>query len=55
MAARPGNYLRFAGNFRGSNPFPIDVIVDCDGTIVYVAREYEPEGMYAVIERLLAR
>ena len=46
---------RFADNFRGSNPFPIDVIVDRDGTIAYVAREYDPEAMDAVIERLLAR
>ena len=33
-----GSYLRFAENFRGANPFPIDVIVDRDGTIAYVAR-----------------
>jgi hypothetical protein len=50
-----GSYRRFAENFRGSNPFPIDVIVDRDGTIAYVAREYDPEAMDAVIERLLAR
>jgi hypothetical protein len=48
-----GNYVRFAENFRGANPFPIDVIVDRDGTIAYVAREYDPEAMEAVIERLL--
>ena len=50
-----GNYRRFAENFCGSNPFPIDVIVDRDGTIAYVAREYDPDAMDAVIERLLAR
>jgi hypothetical protein len=50
-----GSYLRFAENFRGANPFPIDVIVDRDGTIAYVAREYDPAAMEAVIERLLAR
>ena len=42
-------------NFRGANPFPIDIIVDRDGTIVYIAREYDPVAMTAVIERLLAR
>ena len=50
-----GSYLRFAENFRGANPFPIDVILDRDGTIAYVAREYDPAAMEAVIERLLAR
>ncbi len=50
-----GHYRRFAENFPGANPFPIDVIVDRDGTIVYVAREYDPEAMEEVIERLLAR
>ena len=50
-----GSYRRFAENFRGSNPFPIDVIVDRDGTIAYIAREYDPEAMDAVLERLLAR
>ena len=50
-----GSYRRFAENFRGSNPFPIDVIVDRDGTIAYIAREYDPEAMDTVIERLLAR
>jgi hypothetical protein len=50
-----GNYLAFATNFRGSNPFPIDVIVDRNGTIAYVAREYDPAAMEAMVERLLAR
>jgi hypothetical protein len=50
-----GNYVAFADNFRGPNPFPIDVIVDRDGKIAYVAREYDPEAMSAVIERLLTR
>jgi hypothetical protein len=49
------NYPSFAENFRGPNPFPVDVIVDRDGTIVYVAREYDPAAMTAVIEKLLAR
>jgi hypothetical protein len=47
--------MRFAEKFRGANPFPIDVILDRDGTIAYVAREYDPAAMQAVIERLLAR
>jgi hypothetical protein len=50
-----GNYVAFAENFRGANPFPIDVIVDRDGRIAYVAREYDPDAMSAVIEKLLTR
>ena len=50
-----GSYRRFAENFAGANPFPVDVIVDRDGTIVYVAREYDAAAMESVIERLLTQ
>ena len=49
------NYVKFAQNYRGANPFPIDIIVDRDGKIAYIAREYDPSGMAAVIDRLLER
>jgi hypothetical protein len=48
-----GSYRRFAENFAGANPFPVDVIVDRDGTIAYIAREYDPAAMEDVITRLL--
>jgi hypothetical protein len=48
------NYPAFAKNYPGANPFPLDVIVDTDGTIAYVAREYDPDALAAVIEKLLA-
>jgi hypothetical protein len=48
-----GHYLRYVENFRGPNPFPVDVIVDRSGTIAYVAREYDPAAMEEMIERLL--
>lgn len=41
-------------NFKGVNPFPVDVIVDKDGTIVYIAREYDPDAMDDILTRLLA-
>jgi len=41
--------------FKGANPFPVDVVVDKDGKIVYVAREYDPDGIRAAIDALLAR
>jgi len=47
------NYPAYNRNFRGANPFPIDIIVDRDGRIVYIAREYDPVKMTAVIEALL--
>ncbi len=35
-------------------PFPLDVIVDQQGIVRYVAAEYDPDAMRAVIEELLA-
>lgn len=49
------NYLGFAGNFMGPNPFPIDIVVGKDGNIVYVAREYDPGALTKVIEAELAK
>jgi hypothetical protein len=49
------NYPAYVRNYRGANPFPVDVIVDRDGTIAYIAREYDPVAMTAVIEKLLKR
>jgi peroxiredoxin len=47
-------YEMFSGAFEGTNPYPVDVIVDKQGIIRYVAREYDPSAMQAVIEELLA-
>ena len=49
------NYTAYTANYRGANPFPVDIIVDKDGKMVYIAREYEPDAMTAIIENLLAR
>jgi hypothetical protein len=48
-------YAALTRDFRGSNPFPVDVVVDADGKIVYVAREYDPDGIRAAIDALLMR
>ena len=37
----------------GLSPFPLDVIIGPDGTIAYVAREYDGDAMRAVIDELL--
>jgi len=46
-------YGALNANFQGPNPFPVDVIVDRNGIIQYVAREYDPDRMQTVIESLL--
>lgn len=47
-------YELFRDNFAGTNPYPVDVIVDKQGIIRYVAREYDPVAMEAMIQELLA-
>lgn len=47
-------YELFSQSFDGANPYPIDVIVDKQGIIRYVAREYDPARMKEVVEELLA-
>lgn len=41
-------------NFKGANPFPVDIVVGKDGKIVYIAREYDPDGIVAAVEAALA-
>jgi hypothetical protein len=47
-------YELFGDSFAGTNPYPIDVIVDKQGIIRYVAREYDPVAMQEMVEELLA-
>ncbi|MFB3814166.1 MAG: hypothetical protein ACE14L_08645 [Terriglobales bacterium] len=49
------NYVQFSHVFKGINPFPIDIVVGKDGKIAYIAREYDPVSMAAVIEAELAK
>lgn len=35
------------------SPYPIDVVVDDAGIIVYLAREYDPDAMVDAVERVL--
>jgi hypothetical protein len=48
-------YTSLTQNFEGLNPFPLDIIVDRDGTIVHVTREYDPTALTQIIEQLLAQ
>jgi len=47
-------YELFTASYKGVNPYPVDVIVDKQGIIRYVAREYDPVAMDAMIKQLLA-
>jgi peroxiredoxin len=47
-------YEALVENFKGANPFPVDVVVGTDGKIRYIAREYDPEGLVAAVEAALA-
>jgi peroxiredoxin len=48
-------YAAVTQNFVGFNPFPVDVVVGKDGKIAYIAREYDPNALVAVIEKLLVQ
>lgn len=48
------NYTEWATNFPGANPFPIDIIVDKQGIVRYVAREYDAPTMHTIVQELLA-
>jgi peroxiredoxin len=47
-------YEMFGSAYAGVNPYPVDVLVDKQGIIRYVAREYDPAAMQEMIEELLA-
>ncbi|HKY39936.1 MAG TPA: redoxin family protein [Polyangiaceae bacterium] len=47
-------YQGITENFAGLNPFPVDVLIGKDGKVAYIAREYDPDAMTEIVERLLA-
>jgi hypothetical protein len=53
-ASGQGSYTMFSGEYEGSNPFPVDIIIDKQGAVRYIAREYDPAAMDAIIQELLA-
>lgn len=48
------NYSEIEGVFDGANPYPVDIIVDRQGTIRYIAREYDYLAMELMVQELLA-
>ena len=49
-----GSYGEITAVYEGSNPFPVNIIVDKQGIIQYVAREYDPFTTDALVQQLLA-
>lgn len=47
-------YKALVANYRGLNPYPVDVVVGRDGRVVYVGREYDPEAVEAAVQAALA-
>lgn len=39
--------------FDGGNPFPVDIVIDKNGVIQYIAREYDAAALEAAIVPLL--
>jgi hypothetical protein len=48
-------YAAVTENYKGLNPFPVDIVVGRDGNVAYIAREYDPPTLQLVIERELAK
>ena len=48
-------YFEYADPDGAISPFPLDVIVDRDGNIAYLRREFDADAMVMTIERLLAQ
>lgn len=48
-------YKGFTQNFKGLNPYPVDLVVGKDGKVAYVSREFDPGAMQQAIEAELAK
>ncbi len=46
------SYFAFP-NAGSISPFPLDVVIDRDGRIAYINREYDSEGLRLAVEQLL--
>jgi hypothetical protein len=47
-------YASIEGIYDGSNPYPVDILVDKHGIMRYIAREYDPVALEAKIIELIA-
>jgi hypothetical protein len=49
-----GTYAQFSAIYEGSNPFPLQILIDKQGIVRYVAREYDPYNLDLLVQELLA-
>jgi hypothetical protein len=47
-------YSQIEGIYDGSNPYPVDILIDKNGIMRYIAREYDPAALEAKVIELLA-
>jgi hypothetical protein len=47
-------YASIEGIYDGSNPYPVDILVDKQGIMRYIAREYDPAALESKVIELLA-
>ena len=47
-------YSQIAGIYAGSNPYPVDILIDKNGIMRYIAREYDPTILEQEVIELLA-
>lgn len=38
---------------QANSPYPLDVVLDANGTIVYLSRSYDPDALHAAVESVL--
>lgn len=48
-------YKALVKNFKGLNPYPVDVVIGKDGKIAHIAREYDPVALLAAVEAEMAK
>ncbi len=47
-------YSTIEGVYDGANPYPVEILVDRQGTIRYISREYDPSSLHDKVQELLA-
>lgn len=47
-------YSTIEAIYDGANPYPVDILIDKQGIIRHIAREYDPVALDAMIQTLLA-
>jgi peroxiredoxin len=49
-----GTYAEIVSAYQGTDPVPVNIVIDKQGVIRYVAREYDPDALEVMVQQLLA-